>query len=87
VPLARASRHIRRNSDVTYVASHDIVELRGLEPLTFWLQTNGAALFAVKYGSLACVRLAAQYGVRPSFDVRWTLLLEFHPIRLRGGQH
>ena len=28
----------------------------------FWLQTNGAALFAVKHGSLACAQLVAQYG-------------------------
>jgi hypothetical protein len=46
------------------------------------MQTNGAALFAVKYGSLACVQLVAQYG-------RWVYrLLYFAAVptfRFSGG--
>ena len=33
--MARAFCHLRRDSDVTHVATHDTVELRGFEPLTF----------------------------------------------------
>jgi hypothetical protein len=36
--------------------------IRGLEPLTFWLQTNGMLLLAVELYSLACMRLEAHDG-------------------------
>jgi hypothetical protein len=36
------------------------VELRGLEPLAFWLQTTGAALLMVTRSSSARVRTLAQ---------------------------
>jgi hypothetical protein len=38
------------------------VELRGLEPLTFWLQTNGTPLLVAKRRSLARMPMAAQDG-------------------------
>jgi hypothetical protein len=36
------------------------VELRGLEPLAFWMQTSGTALLAVERCSLVRVWMAAQ---------------------------
>jgi len=38
------------------------VELRGLEPLAFWMQTIGAAMLAFQWCSIARVRMHAHDG-------------------------
>jgi hypothetical protein len=57
--MARASRHLSRDSDVTYVATHHIVELRGFEPLTFCMPcstipSDGVALGPVSADQRGC---------------------------------
>jgi hypothetical protein len=61
--------------------------IRGLEPLTFWLQTNGMLLLAVELYSLACMRLEAHDG-RSVRRLRTSQLYERRPairlVSLRG---
>ena len=44
----------------TGAVSEKCVELRGLEPLAFWMQTTGAALLTTRWCSSARVLMPAQ---------------------------
>jgi hypothetical protein len=54
--MARASCHLRRDSDVTRVATHDTVELRGFEPLTFCMPCSRVSSDGVVLGPVAAVQ-------------------------------
>jgi len=54
--MARPSCHLRRDSDVTHVATHDTVELRGFEPLTFCMPCSRVSSDDVALGPAAAVQ-------------------------------
>jgi hypothetical protein len=53
--MARAFCHLRRDSDISYVATQDTVELRGFEPLTFCMPCSPIRSDGVALGPVAAV--------------------------------
>jgi hypothetical protein len=78
--MARTSRHLRRDSDVTHVATHDTVELRGFEPLTFCMPCSVVSSDSVALCPITalqskvdvCGRLAQSGGIWGRWYLVWS---------------
>jgi hypothetical protein len=88
--MARAFCHLRRDSDISYVATQDTVELRGFEPLTFCMPCSRVSSDDVALGPVAAVQSGPSVRGRLArsgeISGRWSLVGPGLPdLPVKGG--